>query len=503
MDEGHERRRTCSRRRTTSGSKRRRPRSAGARACAAIVTPAHRAGVHREPRQSPTGVAAGRRCSTPRRGTPTPQAKEARAADLGVTARATRCVHRRRAARSTTRRGSTSSCTTTAARSASRCGRSSPTTATRRWSTRLVGNASIEEEGAAADVVVAATEDLELDSATVLTTGAPVLLQEHQRLPRGRHADARRHRRRDHGRSSCWCSSTCDGGCSRWPSSSSASCGRSASPATSASRLSVVTIAGLPVMLGVGIDYAIQMHSRIEEEVVIDSEDHPIQETSRNLGPALLVVTFDADLRLRRPAVRTGADDPRLRAAARGRHRRDLPLQHHPAAVDPRHPRVQVADDGQGLPPGAARPARLWLGSLPRRSRVPLAVVSVVIFFGGLVVEDDLVLQTDPVEWVDQNSRSPSSDREARGGDGIIERARRVRAVRRCVRPGRGRLRPRVAYEQLGEHDDDGLLLTASSIVTTMSYILEIAGATSLRPARRGRASGVRRRAGRHPVVDS
>lgn len=58
--------------------------------------------------------------------------------------------------------------------------------------------------------------------------------------------------------------------------------------------LSVVTIAGLPVMLGVGIDYAIQMHARVEEEVVIDRASHPIQETARNLCPALLVVTFDA-----------------------------------------------------------------------------------------------------------------------------------------------------------------------------------------------------------------
>jgi hypothetical protein len=36
------------------------------------------------------------------------------------------------------------------------------------------------------------------------------------------------------------------------------------------------------------------MHARVEEEVVIDSDLHPIQETARNLGPALLVVTFDA-----------------------------------------------------------------------------------------------------------------------------------------------------------------------------------------------------------------
>jgi predicted RND superfamily exporter protein len=36
------------------------------------------------------------------------------------------------------------------------------------------------------------------------------------------------------------------------------------------------------------------MLARVEEEVIIDREAHPIQETSRNLGPALLVVTFDA-----------------------------------------------------------------------------------------------------------------------------------------------------------------------------------------------------------------
>ena len=58
--------------------------------------------------------------------------------------------------------------------------------------------------------------------------------------------------------------------------------------------LTVVTIAGLPVMLGVGIDYAIQMHARIEEEVALGRSDHPIQESAQSLGPALLVVTFDA-----------------------------------------------------------------------------------------------------------------------------------------------------------------------------------------------------------------
>ncbi|MBL0204775.1 MAG: MMPL family transporter [Candidatus Microthrix sp.] len=89
------------------------------------------------------------------------------------------------------------------------------------------------------------------------------------------------------------CCSTCAGGCCRWVILVGVTwafglAGYLGIP------LSLVTISGLPVMLGIGIDYAIQMHSRIEEEVLLDREDHPIQEAAVNLGPALLVVTFDA-----------------------------------------------------------------------------------------------------------------------------------------------------------------------------------------------------------------
>ena len=36
--------------------------------------------------------------------------------------------------------------------------------------------------------------------------------------------------------------------------------------------LSLVTISGLPILIGVGIDFAIQVHNRVEEEVVLDKE---------------------------------------------------------------------------------------------------------------------------------------------------------------------------------------------------------------------------------------
>src|SRR5581483_12520002 len=44
--------------------------------------------------------------------------------------------------------------------------------------------------------------------------------------------------------------------------------------------LTLATIAGLPTLMGVGSDYAIQMHARVEEEVLVSKHRRPIQETA-------------------------------------------------------------------------------------------------------------------------------------------------------------------------------------------------------------------------------
>jgi predicted RND superfamily exporter protein len=48
----------------------------------------------------------------------------------------------------------------------------------------------------------------------------------------------------------------------------------------------------------------------------------------------------------------------------------------------------------------------VWLGSIPARAALLFAVASVGIFVGGIVVEDKLTLQTDPVQWVNQDSQT-------------------------------------------------------------------------------------------------
>src|SRR5207244_2217200 len=48
----------------------------------------------------------------------------------------------------------------------------------------------------------------------------------------------------------------------------------------------------------------------------------------------------------------------------------------------------------------------VWLGSIPARAAVLFAVASIGIFVAGVAVENKLTLQTDPVQWVNQDSQT-------------------------------------------------------------------------------------------------
>src|SRR5205085_6603191 len=169
--------------------------------------------------------------------------------------------------------------------------------------------------------------------------------------------------------------------------------------------LTIVTIAGLPVMLGIGIDYAIQMHARVEEEVVIDRAAHPIQETSRNLGPALLIVTFDAIFAF---AALRFAKVPMLRdfgilliigVAAICLNSIVGTL----AVLGIREYRSPTK--GRDFREGPLGRLTVWLGSITDRIAPALAIASLVVFAGGLLVEGKLTLQTDPIQWVNQKAQ--------------------------------------------------------------------------------------------------
>jgi uncharacterized protein len=346
--------------------------------------------------------------------------------------------------------------------------------------TRLVGNASITTEGAAADHVVESAEKLRFADASVITTGAPILLKDINNYLTGGMLTL--------------------GAIAvgimivillvlfdvRWRLLPLAViligivwafglAGYIGIP------LTIVTIAGLPVMLGVGIDYAIQMHARVEEEVVIDRESHPIQETARNLCPALLVVTFDAIFAF---AALRFAKVPMLRQFG-------LLLAVGIAAICLCSIVVPLATLGirEYKSPTKGRDFRagplgrlvVWLGGLPGGIAIPLTIISVIVFAGGIIVEDRLELQTDPIKWVNQDSEVihnlETLDRETGSSSelGMFVQSQDVFDDETVT------FMDNFTTEQLTEHPET--LLTAAGIVTTVSDITnDIPGASHVSP---------------------
>jgi hydrophobe/amphiphile efflux-3 (HAE3) family protein len=348
--------------------------------------------------------------------------------------------------------------------------------------TRLDGNLSIEAEGVAADGAVAAAKELVIPGTQVTTTGASLLLQDINDYLKGGMLTL--------------------GGIAvavmaaililffnvRWRLLPLAVvligviwafglAGYLGIP------LTLVTIAGLPVMLGIGVDYAIQMHSRIEEEVIIDHSPHPIQEAARGLGPALLVVTFDAvfaflAIQLSKvPMVRDFGWLLTVGIIAICVSSIVNPL----AALGIREFRSPTK--GRNFSEGRLGRLVVWLGSLPAGAAIPLAVVSIAVFVGGSIVEPSIKLETDPTNWVSQDNpiiKDLRSVADQIGGDaelGVFVKSTDGQTLF---------TQPVVDYvdeftdRELAANPD--VLLNATSIVATISDLTDIPGAKPVAP---------------------
>ena len=294
--------------------------------------------------------------------------------------------------------------------------------------TRLQGNASIEQEGRGADFTIATMKSLHFPNTTIVTGGAAVLLKDISDYLKG--------------------GMLLLGGIAvaimivillvlfnvRWRLLPLAIvligviwafglAGYLGIP------LTLVTISGLPVMLGIGIDYSIQMHARVEEEVVIDHSEHPIQESARNLGPALLVVTFDAIFAFaalhfsKVPMIR----DFGLLLAVGVAAICFCSIAGTLSALGIRE--YQSPTKSRDYREGPLGRLVVWLGGVTWKAAPVLAIAALVVFVGGVLVEDKLEIQTDPIEWVNPSSDGGEEHPPDRAAGGDLERARDVRRV--------------------------------------------------------------------------
>jgi uncharacterized protein len=167
--------------------------------------------------------------------------------------------------------------------------------------------------------------------------------------------------------------------------------------------LSLVTISGLPILIGVGIDFAIQVHNRVEEEVVLDKEAHPIAETLANLGPPLIAATVTgvaAFIALRISKVPMIRDFGVLLAIGIS-VLVVIGIVVTASALGIREYTKRTEERGASL----VERVVVKLGGLPTKVGLPLIVIATVLFVGGVLAEGRAKIESDPLKWIDQDSQ--------------------------------------------------------------------------------------------------
>ncbi len=241
--------------------------------------------------------------------------------------------------------------------------------------------------------------------------------------------------------------------------------------------LSLVTIAGLPIIIGLGIDFAIQVQNRVEEEVVLDRADNPISETVANLAPPLIVATITGVLAFLALQV---SKVPMIR---------DFGVLLAIGVVVLLIVGIVVPASALGIrewtkPTEVRKPSLVerlvvWLGGLPTSFGLWLIVISFALFIGGVLAEGQAKIESDPIKWIDQDSQVVADIERLEDETGFSST-----------------LGVLVEANNVGDQDVIDLLheftidaearpevVSTSSLVNTMAKIIEIPGAEPIAPS--------------------
>lgn len=183
--------------------------------------------------------------------------------------------------------------------------------------------------------------------------------------------------------------------------------------------LTLVTISALPILLGLGVDFAIQFQNRYaEERGEGHSPDDAAGVTIGRIGPPVAVAMIAAvagSLALQRSAV------PMIREFGSLLSLGVVVLV--VVALLTVVPVALIRDRRNEARPvvrrdGIERAVRV-VSSLPARAALPLLLVGAVIAVAGLAVEGGMPIQTDPDQWVDQDGEAATGIRALRDGTGF------------------------------------------------------------------------------------
>ena len=241
--------------------------------------------------------------------------------------------------------------------------------------------------------------------------------------------------------------------------------------------LSLVTISGLPILIGVGIDFAIQVHNRVEEEVVLDKEAHPIGETLANLAPPLFAATLTgvvAFLALRISKVPMIRDFGILLAIGIAVlvvvgivvTASALGIREYTKRTEVRRPSM-------------VEYIVVRLGGLPSKFGLPLVLLATILFVGGVLAEGSAKIESDPIKWIDQDSQVVQDIGKLEDETGFSSTLGILVAANNIYDQDVIDL----IWEFTLEAEARDEVVSSSSMVNTMGKIIMIDGATPIAPS--------------------
>ena len=249
-------------------------------------------------------------------------------------------------------------------------------------------------------------------------------------------------------------------------------------------KLSLVTIAGLPILIGLGIEFAIQVQNRIEEERTIDHAAGPFGETLHHLGPPMLTATVAAViafLTVKISKVPMVQDFGVLLSIG-------IVALLVAGIVLP----TTLIGARERRSPSTRQPAETWveatvrrLGSLHRAAVLPLVVIAVAIPVLGLSLEKGSRIESDPINWANQSSEAIKNARTLEDETGfastlgIFVKADPATASNGVFTDQMGAFQMDLVERSLGTNVE---LAQASSLATTVGWLIEVPGATALPP---------------------
>ena len=249
-------------------------------------------------------------------------------------------------------------------------------------------------------------------------------------------------------------------------------------------KLSLVTIAGLPILIGLGIEFSIQIHNRIEEERTIERVADPYGQTLSYMGPPLLVATIAAVIAFltvkisKVPMVQDFGVLLSIGIVALLIAGVVVPL----AVIGGRERRRPSTD--APTPSWVERTVRM-LGGLPRTAVLPLVVIAIGIPVLGLALEGGTRIESDPINWANQSSTAIKNARTLEHETGFSS------TLGVFVQADPGVASNGVFTDQMGAFQTDLVnsrlaadkeLAQASSLATTVAWLTEVPGTTPLPP---------------------